>query len=69
MQPRNQLCVVMSRHFVLQFSGSLSFRDVGVDNLLVREVECERAMHLLDGQCRVAINHAIDRHSLAEEIH
>jgi len=49
LQLRNQLRVGVSRLLVLQFRCALSFHEVVVDILLVREVERERAVHLLKG--------------------
>jgi hypothetical protein len=54
---------------MLRLCGALPIRKVRVDFLLVREVKCESSVHLLERQCRIALDHAFRRHTLAEEIH
>ena len=48
--------------------GALPISNVRVDFFLVREVKCESSMHLLERQCWIALDHALRRHSLAEEV-
>src|SRR5271154_5449673 len=63
----NQFGVRSPRLAVLYLCGALTFDKVRIDFLLVREIERERAVHLLKGQRRVGIDHALGRHSLAKE--
>lgn len=53
---------------MLRVSRALPFRKVRVDLLLVPKVECQRTVDLFEGQDRIAVNHALSRHSLAEQI-
>jgi len=54
---------------MLRLRGALRISKVRVDFFLVREVKCESSVHLLERQCRIALDHAFRRHALAEEIH
>ena len=53
---------------MLRLRGALPISKVRVDFFLVREVKCESSMHLLERQCWIALDHALRRHSLAEEV-
>jgi len=65
---RDQFRVRLLRLFVLRFSGAQSFHQVGVNLFLVAQVKRKSAVHLLERQRRIALDHALCRHSLAEEV-
>jgi len=68
LQLRDQFRIRLPRLLMLRFSGMLPIRKVRVDLSLIRQVERKRTMHLLEAQGRVALNHALGRHPLTEQI-
>src|SRR5580700_1924263 len=53
---------------MLRLRRALPVGEIGVDFFLVREVKCKSAVHLIERQCRITLDHAFRRHTLAEEI-
>ncbi len=66
---RNQFSVRLSRLLMLGFGGAMPYGKVCINLSLVPQVKSKRSMHLLERQCRIALDHTLSGQSLAEKIH
>ena len=68
LQLRDQFRIDLPRLLMLRFSGAVSVREVRVNLSLIRQIECKRAMYLLQAQCRIIFDHSLGRDPLAKQI-
>ena len=68
MQLGDKIGVRLPRLPVLRLRGALPFDQVGVDLFPVPKVKRQGAIHLLQRQVRLALDDALRRHPVAEEI-